>query len=170
MAMMKGVAAAVAVLAGGLWLAGAPARAESVMKQCGAEWKAAKAANTTNNQTWPQFLTDCRARHGSGSAAAPAAAPAPAPTTAAAPNPAPAPAAKPAAAAAPTGAGEFASEGEAKGRCPSDTVVWVNNKSKVYHYSGDRYFGTTKHGAYMCEADAKSAGDSASKTKIKPKG
>jgi hypothetical protein len=49
-------------------------------------------------------------------------------------------------------------------------VVWVNNKSKVYHYAGDRYFGTTKHGAYMCEADAKAAGDAASKAKLKPKG
>ncbi len=31
------------------------ANAESVMKQCGAQWQAAKAAGTTNGQTWPQF-------------------------------------------------------------------------------------------------------------------
>ena len=38
----------------------APASAESIMKQCGDEWKAAKAANTTNGQTWRDFLKDCR--------------------------------------------------------------------------------------------------------------
>jgi hypothetical protein len=163
MAKMKFAAFAVAVLAGGLWLAGAPAHAQSVMRECGAEWKQAKAATPPPTQTWPQFLADCKARHASTSAAAaPAATPAPAPTMAPAP--------KPTMAAAPTGAGQFASEGEAKGRCPMDTVVWVNNKSKVYHFTGDRYYGATKRGAYMCEADAKAAGGAASKIRIKPKG
>ena len=64
-----------------------------------------------------------------------------------------------------TGAGQFASEGEAKGHCPTDTVVWVNVRTHKYHYSGDRYFGATKHGAYMCEGDAKAAGDAAAKTR-----
>src|ERR1700727_2247412 len=30
--------------------------AESVMKQCGEQWQAAKAAGTTSGATWPQFL------------------------------------------------------------------------------------------------------------------
>ena len=158
-----------AILAAGLFMS-APASAESVMKQCGAEWKAAKAANTTKGQTWREFLKDCRARQGS-AAAAPASAPATAPAPAPAAEPAPAP--KPATTrrmsrAAHTTAGEFASEGEAKGHCPSDTVVWVNNKSRKYHYAGDRYYGTTKHGAYMCEGEAKTAGDAAAKNS-KPK-
>ena len=68
-------------------------------------------------------------------------------------------------AARPTGAGEFASEAEAKARC-GDTVVWVNTKSKVYHAPGTRSYGTTKQGAYMCEADAQAAGDRASRSKI----
>jgi hypothetical protein len=38
------------------------AHAESVMKQCGDEWKAAKANNTTNGQTWQEFLKSCRAQ------------------------------------------------------------------------------------------------------------
>jgi hypothetical protein len=65
----------------------------------------------------------------------------------------------PKATAAATGAGEFADEASAKAHCPSDTVVWVNTKSHKYHYSGHRSYGTTKQGAYMCEADAKAAGD-----------
>ena len=32
------------------------ANAESVMKACGDQWKAAKAAGTTNEETWPEFL------------------------------------------------------------------------------------------------------------------
>ena len=71
-------------------------------------------------------------------------------------------------AAAPTGAGEFTTEAEAKGRCPTDTVVWVNTKSHKYHYAGHRSYGTTKQGAYMCEADANAAGDVAAKGE-KPK-
>jgi hypothetical protein len=166
MSNFKFVAALAVLVAAGGWLANGPARAESVMKECGAEWKAAKAANTTNGQTWQEYLKDCKARHAStGAAAAPAAAPAPAPS----PTPTTAPAPKPTVAAAPTGAGQFASEGEAKGKCPTDTVVWVNNTSRKYHMAGDRYYGKTKHGAYMCEGDAKAAGDVAAKSRMKSK-
>ncbi len=168
-------------LAGAFGLAATAANAESVMKECGADWKAAKAAGTTNGQTWNEFLKTCEAQKkaaapaaapAAGPAAAPAAAPMPATTPAAAPMPAMTPAAaapaapkpkKTEAAAAATGAGQFAAEAEAKAHCPSDTVVWLNTKSHKYHYAGHKSYGTTKQGAYMCEADAKAAGNVASK-------
>jgi hypothetical protein len=39
------------------------ANAQTVMKQCGDQWRAAKANGTTNGQTWPQFIKQCRAQH-----------------------------------------------------------------------------------------------------------
>ena len=87
----------------------------------------------------------------------------PAPTA----SPAPTPLA-PATTAAPTGAGQFAAEQQAKSRCPTDTVVWVNTDSGVYHFSGTHNYGRTKQGAYMCEADAKAVGDRAAKNEKHP--
>lgn len=73
----------------------------------------------------------------------------------------PAPAAThPAPAASPSlAANQFTSEQAAKSHCPSDTVVWANlGGSKAYHASGDRYYGKTRQGAYMCHKDADQAG------------
>lgn len=66
----------------------------AVMKECGAEWQAAKAANQTTGKTWNSFLAECRLRHAQpANAATPAAAPAaPAAPAAAAPKAQPAPA------------------------------------------------------------------------------
>jgi len=42
-------------------------------------------------------------------------------------------------------------------------MVWVNLDSGVYHREGDRWYGKTKHGKYMSEADAQKAGYRAAK-------
>ena len=54
--------------------------------------------------------------------------------------------------------GQFASEAEARSNCRGDTVVWANTKSHVYHLPGTPKFGNTKHGAFMCQADADRSG------------
>ncbi|HEV2097876.1 MAG TPA: hypothetical protein VGR45_03000 [Stellaceae bacterium] len=82
----------------------------------------------------------------------------PAPAHAAATAQTTAKSSKPSRAANPS-ADEFSSEQAAKGHCPGDTVVWVNlGGSKAYHMSDDKYYGKTKHGAYMCQKEADQSG------------
>ena len=48
---------------------------------------------------------------------------------------------------------------QAPGAAPG--LVWVNSESHVYHCAADRWYGKTKNGIYMTEADAIAKGDRA---------
>lgn len=54
---------------------------------------------------------------------------------------------------------EFDTEAAAQKHCPADQVVWLNTNSGIYHEKGMRWYGRTKHGAYVCRKEADTAGD-----------
>jgi len=144
-------------------------------KACKEEWRANKAENQAAKITEKAYVEKCRgAAAKPETAKTPAAAPAkPAAPTPAATAPAPAPAAsksapaKPATAAS-TGANQFTTDALAKAHCPTDTVVYVNLKSKIYHFAGHKDYGNLKNGTYMCEKDTAGAGARAAKNEKHP--
>ena len=158
--------AAIAVASTVVLLAASAYAQQRTARQCADEWRANKADNQAKGITEKAFVTQCR----SGGATAQ-------PTTTTTPtntSPPPAPTATPKQAAprvrettavAPSG---FGNEAQAKARCPADTVVWVNEKSRIYHFSGHKDYGNTKEGTYMCEKDAMAAGDRAAKNEKHP--
>jgi hypothetical protein len=84
-----------------------------------------------------------------------------APAAKAAPKPAPAPVAP--VPAASTSAKTPAVSTTAQ-QPPVKGMVWVNLSTKVFHREGDRYYGNTKNGKFMTEADAVKAGYREAKT------
>lgn len=149
---------------------------QKTVSACQAEWVANKADYKAKGVTEKAYVKECRA--GSTTSA----------TTGAANNaaPAPSPAASPSAkstnnagattpthsrartAATPTASNQFSSEAQAKSHCSSDTVVWANLSSHIYHFAGTKSYGKTKKGAYMCEKEATSDGFRAAKAEKHP--
>ena len=71
--------------------------------------------------------------------------------------------AKAAAKGAPTGPTLPVAPGGGKG------LVWLNEESKVFHREGDRWYGRTKNGKYLTEAEAAKMGGHESKEKMSEK-
>jgi hypothetical protein len=57
----------------------------------------------------------------------------------------------------------FTTEQEAQEHCPQDVVVWLNLPTGIYHFKGQRWYGRTKSGAFVCEMEADQAGDRATR-------
>jgi hypothetical protein len=149
---------------------------QKTVNECRDEWRAKRAANEANGVTERAYVDQCRAGGAAAERSTVPAAPSvatpspseapPARTTATAPVERPAARPRPAPEAAT--ANEFSSEAEAKARCPSDTVVWASLRSKIYHFSGTRYYANTEHGPYMCEGDSTAAGMRAARNERHP--
>ena len=43
--------------------------------------------------------------------------------------------------------------------CPGDQKVWVNTRTGIYHLQGERWYGNTKQGQYICKKSADAEGD-----------
>ncbi len=152
--------------------AGAPAGANGICKDGTYSMQATKDGACRGHkgvQTW--YLAAAAKPSTPAAAAAPATMPAPAPAATAPSRPTPAPAqAAPTAMPAPTPApASTASTGTRKGPAAAASaktaaaggapgLVWLNTSSNVYHCYGTTYYGKTKAGSYMSEADAKAKG------------
>jgi hypothetical protein len=110
---------------------------QKTTRQCRDEWNANKAAMAATGKTQRVFVAECRG--------IPLAE-------------------RTARAAVELTKGQYAIEAEAKTSCRNDTVVWVNQRSMVYHDSSSKSYGATKTGAYMCQKDSIAGGFRAPKT------
>ena len=53
----------------------------------------------------------------------------------------------------------FSNEQDAQKHCVEDQVVWLNLPTGVYHFKGQRWYGNTKSGAFVCKREADASGD-----------
>jgi hypothetical protein len=70
--------------------------------------------------------------------------------------------------ATPSDSAQYSTERQARSHCPSDTVVWANTHSNIYHFRGTSNYGNTVAGAYMCEEDSLREGMRAAKNESHP--
>jgi hypothetical protein len=59
---------------------------------------------------------------------------------------------------------KFSNVAGAHAHCPGEAVVWINTShSRLFHTASSKYFGKTRHGAYVCEKSALADGYHAAK-------
>ena len=134
--------------------AGAPAGATGLCKDGTYSTAASKSGACRGHkgvQTWYAESADKSSTGKTSTKPAPAATPAPAPAAAPAPAPTPAPAST-------ASTAKQSSRTTAQAPGGGAGKVWLNTDSNVYHCPGTQYYGKTKQGAYMSEADAKAKG------------
>lgn len=152
---------------------------KKTVKECRAEWRANKAANKAKKISEKAYVETCRS---STAATEPKTMAAPSSNTEKATTKkettkkeketsrpmTPTKTTHETHAGSPAGADQYASESQAKARCPRDTIIWANLDSKIYHFAGHNDYGNTKSGAYMCEKDAMKQGMRAAKNEKHP--
>jgi hypothetical protein len=157
-----------AVLAGAVILAAPALAQQKTAKQCNDEWTANKTALQESGKKKKDFMAECRGTAAGAPSTAPAQGAAKPTTSGQGSTAKPAPTAKAPATGSSAAPGQFTTEAQAKGHCPGDTVVWANLDSRIYHFAGNRSYGHTKKGAYMCERDTAVAGFRAAKNEKHP--
>jgi Protein of unknown function (DUF3761) len=145
---IRWMALAIGLLAAQLGMAQAPAGSTGQCKDGTYTTAPSKQGACRGHQGVKEWFAASTTTAAPATAAAPAKA-APAPAAAAAPAPAPAPAKT-------TTHTSTASTTQAPGGGPG--MVWLNTATNVYHCPGSQYYGKTKAGSYMSEADAKAKG------------
>jgi hypothetical protein len=135
-----------------------PAGSTGICKDGTYSTAASKSGACRGHQGVKEWYASAATAQTPATAPAPVAAPGPvsAPTSAsptvAVPTPGPMAAPSPKASPASKAAGMPQAAGGSPG------LVWVNTSSNVYHCYGSDFYGKTKAGAYMTEADAKAKG------------
>ena len=56
-----------------------------------------------------------------------------------------------------TGIQMYSTEQAVQKQCSSDTVVRLDTNSGIYHIKGERWYGRTQRGAYVCKKKADAA-------------
>jgi len=139
--------------------AAAPAGSTGLCKDGTYSTAASKQGACRGHQGVKEWYAAAAATAPNAAPAAPAAPRVVTPAPAATPAPAPAPAAATTSSASSgkmSPAQKAAARPQAAGGGPG--LVWVNTSSNVYHCYGTDFYGKTKEGSYMSEADAKAKG------------
>ena len=146
--------------------------AQERMKSCAQQWDAMKAANRTGGQSYRDFQKGCLSRQGSSSTTASAPATKTTPPRSAKRESVPSTVGSggPTSTMPPQSVDRWRantsgqrSTAQSARNCGSDQVVWANPSTKVYHFSGSRFFGHTKEGTYMCLSESEREGYRAAK-------